>query len=74
MFSVTNHGREAISFRVKKGNGRVGPGETEVLDIDENSAQVQGRVLAGLITVEKTTARASSSSSSSARADEKPAG
>lgn len=55
---ITNNTRETLNFNLK-GNakdgvpptGSVAPGETEDLDLDPADPQVQGRILAGAISV-----------------------
>jgi len=64
MTKITNNTRETMSFTVA-GNPKDGhpqtdsvePGETKDLDVDLESAQVKGRILAGAITVPAATAR-----------------
>lgn len=55
---ITNHTREPLSFvvrgKAKDGvppTGTIAPGATEDLDVDPNDAQLQGRILAGAVSV-----------------------
>jgi hypothetical protein len=57
MPEITNNTNDEMSFRVGKKTDSIPAKETKDLDVDMESAQVKGRIIAGAISVKGAAAR-----------------